>query len=58
MTDEGTEVQDTCLTLRETAKKLGVNLRDYFFDRVSKTYAMPSLADTIRERSSQATAPG
>jgi len=58
MTDEGTEVQDTCLTLRETAKKLGVNLRDYFFDRVSKTYAMPSLADIIRERSSQAAAPG
>jgi hypothetical protein len=58
MTDEGTEVQDTCLTLRETAKKLGVNLRDYFFDRVSKTYAMPPLGDIIRERSSQAAALG
>jgi hypothetical protein len=53
MTDEGTKVQDTLLTIAETAKKLGVNLYDYLFDRVSKTYAMPSLADVIRERSGQ-----
>jgi len=56
MTAEGTEVQDTLLTIAETAKKLGVNLLDYIFDRVSRTYAMPSLADTIRERSGQAAA--
>lgn len=56
MTDEGTKVQDTLLTITETAKKLGVNLYDYLFDRVSGTYAMTSLADTIRERSGQVTA--
>jgi hypothetical protein len=54
MTDEGTKVQDTLLTIAETAKKLGVNLYDYLFDRVSGTYALPSLADVIRERSGQA----
>jgi hypothetical protein len=53
MTDEGTKVQDTLLTIAETAKKLKVNLYDYLFDRISGAYAMPSLADTIRERSSQ-----
>jgi hypothetical protein len=56
MTDEGTKVQDTLLTITETAKKLGVNLYDYLFDRVSGAYAMPSLADVIRERSGQVTA--
>lgn len=56
MTDEGTKVQDTFLTIAETAKKLGVNLADYLFDRVSGTYAMPSLADIIRERSGQVSA--
>jgi hypothetical protein len=56
MTDEGTKVVDTFLTITETAKKLGVNLYEYLFDRVSGTYAMPSLADVIRERSGQVVA--
>lgn len=58
MTEEGTRVLDTFLTLRETAKKLNVNLYDYLFDRVSRTYAMSSLADIIRERSGQVAAAG
>ena len=48
---EGTKVQDTFLTITETAKKLRVNIYDYLFDRISGAYAMPSLADIIRERS-------
>ena len=51
MTDEGTKVVDTFLTITETAKKLGVNIYDYLFDRITKAYQLPSLAETIRERS-------
>lgn len=51
MTDEGTKAQDALLTIRETARKLGINLYDYLFDRISRSYAMCSLAETIRERS-------
>jgi len=50
MTEEGTKVVDTFLTIVETAKKLGVNIHDYLFDRVSKNYKLPSLADLIRQR--------
>ena len=53
MTDEGTRVVDTFLTITETAKKLGVNIYDYLFDRITKAYQLPSLAETIRERSQQ-----
>jgi hypothetical protein len=56
MSSEGTKVQDSFLTITETAKKLGVNIYHYLFDRVSGAYAMPSLAETIRERSGQVTA--
>lgn len=48
-TEEGTRVQDTFLTIIETAKKLKVNIYEYIFDRVSKTYALPSLAALIRK---------
>jgi hypothetical protein len=48
---EGTKVQDTFLTIVETAKKLKVNIYDYILDRVSKTYSLPSLAEIIREKS-------
>jgi hypothetical protein len=53
MTDEGTRVVDTFLTITETAKKLGVNIYDYLFDRITKAYQLPSLADIIQERSRQ-----
>jgi hypothetical protein len=55
MTSEGTKVVDTFLTITETAKKLGVNVYDYLFDRITKTYSLPSLAETIRERARLAT---
>jgi hypothetical protein len=50
-TDEGTKASDTFLTIVQTAKKLGVNTYAYIFDRVSKRFRLPSLADIIREKS-------
>ena len=58
MTDEGTRIVDTFLTITETAKKLGVNLYDYLYDRITKAYQLPSLAEIIRERSQQAMTTG
>lgn len=50
-TDAGRNAWDTFMTLFETAKKLNVNFFDYLFDRISKTSAMPALADLISLRS-------
>lgn len=47
MNAKGTEAKDTFMTLMQTAKKLGVNGYRYIYDRISKTYAMPSLASLI-----------
>ena len=47
MSDEGTKSQDTFLTITQTAKKLGVNIYDYIFDRISGKYELPSLASLI-----------
>ena len=52
-TKEGTRVQDTFLTIVETAKKLQVNIYDYILDRISETYYLPSLAALIREKSAR-----
>ncbi len=48
MSDKGTEAKDTFMTIAETAKKLGVNIYHYLYDRITQKYAMPSLADLIR----------
>ena len=48
MTEDGTKANDTFLTIVETAKKLGVSAYDYIYDRVSKRFRMPSLAERIR----------
>jgi hypothetical protein len=50
-TDKGTKVKDAGMTIVQTAKKLGVNVYNYFSDRISKTYKMPSLASLITARS-------
>lgn len=50
-TSAGREAWDTFMTLFETAKKLNVNFFDYLFDRISKTSALPALADLISLRS-------
>lgn len=48
MSQLGTQAKDTFATIAQTARKLGVNLYDYLFDRVAKTYQMPSLARCIQ----------
>jgi len=47
----GTKTKDTFATIVQTARKLGVNIYQYVYDRVSKTFSMPSLASLITERS-------
>lgn len=49
-TAEGVAAWDTFMTLTATAKKLGVSFFAYIYDRVSETNALPSLAETIRQR--------
>jgi hypothetical protein len=51
MSEAGTVAKDAYMTIVETAKKLTVNTYHYFYDRISQTYAMPSLASLIEEKS-------
>ena len=51
VTEEGTKANDAFMTIVQTAKKLGISAYQYMFDRVSKTFEMPSLAQLIREKS-------
>ncbi len=50
ITEKGTQANDTFLTITQTCKKLGVNAYDYIFDRVSKTFELPSLAEIIQKK--------
>jgi len=50
ITEEGTKASDSFSTIVQTAKKLGVSVYDYFNDRVSKSFKMPSLAEMIRTK--------
>jgi hypothetical protein len=52
-TKEGIGAWDTFQTLVSTAKKLGVNIYQYFHDRVTQTNRLPSLATLIEERAKQ-----
>jgi len=47
----GTKTKDTFLSIVQTAKKLGVNIYKYLYDRVSGKLELPSLAQVIREKS-------
>jgi hypothetical protein len=49
-TREGIRAWDTFQTLVETASKLGVNVYQYFHDRIARTNQLPSLATLIQER--------
>ena len=49
-TDAGVKIWDTGLTIVATARKLGVNVLDYFRDRISKVNQMPSLSSSIEQR--------
>lgn len=51
MSEDGTKIKDTFMTISQTAKKLGVRTYDYIRDRVSGELKMPSLAQLIREKS-------
>jgi len=48
---DGSEAWDTFMTLVATAKKLQVSFFAYIHDRVSGANALPSLAETIKQRS-------
>ena len=50
---KGTEAKDTMMTIVGTAEKLGVNVMDYIFDRVSKAFKMPALSEVIAQISQQ-----
>jgi hypothetical protein len=47
MTQDGTQANDTFLTIVQTAKKLDISPYDYIYDRVSKRFLLPSLAELI-----------
>lgn len=46
-TKEGTISWETFLSILDTCRKLGVNFKNYIFDRISGEYKMPSLASLI-----------
>lgn len=52
--EKGTQAKDAGMTVLQTAKKLGVNVIDYTKDRLGKIFSMKSLADIIRDRTTQA----
>lgn len=43
----GTKSKDTFATIVQTARKLGVNVYQYIYDRIAKKFEMPSLAELI-----------
>lgn len=45
--EKGTQAKDSLMTIVQTAKKLGVNVFNYFYDRISKKFEMPALASLI-----------
>jgi len=56
-THEGLAGWDTFQSIIETARKLGVNVTAYIHDRVTKRYALPSLASLIARPSVLAAQP-
>lgn len=48
MSAKGTQAQDAFMSVVETAAKLGINALDYLYDRITKKYQMPSLAELIK----------
>jgi len=49
----GAKAWDTMQSIVGTAKKLGVNIYDYFVDRVRGSGAVPRLADTINQKAAE-----
>jgi len=52
-TADGAKAWDTFQPLTATAQKLGVSIYHYICDRITQTYALPSLADLVTERAQQ-----
>jgi hypothetical protein len=52
-TPDGVAAWDTFQTIAATALKLGVSFMAYLADRITQTYAMPSLSSIITERASE-----
>jgi hypothetical protein len=52
-TDDGTKAWDTFMSLSTTAKKLGINFYNYLYDRISRAFQIPSLADLITQRAQE-----
>jgi hypothetical protein len=50
MSEDGTKVKDTFMTISQTAKKLGIRTYEYIYDRVSGAFKMPSLASIMLQR--------
>lgn len=50
-TKDGLAAWDTFMSLAATAKKLGVSFFAYVYDRVAEVYALPSLAQLIKQQS-------
>lgn len=48
--EAGTKAKDTFLTITQTAKKWGVRVYEYIYDRVSGSMKQPSLAELIRQK--------
>ncbi len=48
--EAGTQAQDTMMSIVETCKKLGVNAYNFMYDRISQTFALPTLAELIRAK--------
>lgn len=47
---DGTRSWETFLSIKDTCRKLGVNFREYLYDRLSGNYNLPSLADLLARR--------
>ncbi len=51
ITENGTKTKDTFATIVQTARKHSVNFYNYVYDRVTKKFEMPSLANLIADAS-------
>jgi hypothetical protein len=49
-TEDGKKAWDTFMSLVNTAKKLGLSVYRFFYDRVTETHEIPCLADLITEK--------
>ena len=48
--EKGTQGKDSFTTIVQTARKLGVNIHDYLYDRISNKFHLQSLAELILQQ--------